>query len=251
MYGSPTIQTTMTFSRVQLGSNNLPVDADISDMIHDSNRPADPTTITVTDSTLYRNGTATQSHATAQLHDRGNTVLMSDGSRVDPEVGATLERQSNLRIVPNGPIEAPKVVEVEETPEHAKDAYSKAVMADEATMDNLNVFNNGLSMAAKVAAISEMTTTGALSDGWYTQAAAQLDSNPAAVKGVIDAALTGLDRGYRALCERVGINPEAATAFINKNYADTARSVAMRVLATGDLKSYGPMLRAAKAAGVK
>jgi hypothetical protein len=241
----------VTFSRVQLGSNNEIIDADISDMIHDSNRPADPSQIRITDNTLYRNGEATQSHATAQLHDRGNTVLMSDGSRVDPEVGATLERQSNLRIVPNGPIEAPKVVEVEDTPEHAKDSYSKAVMADEPTMDNLNVFNNGLSMAAKVAAISEMTTTGAISDNWYKQAAAQLDATPQVVKGVMDAALTGLDRGYKALCGRVGISPENASAFINANYADTARSVAMRVLATGDLSHYGPMLRAAKAAGVK
>jgi hypothetical protein len=82
-------------------------------------------------------------------------------------------------------------------------------------------------------------------------AAVQLDSSPEAIKGVMDSALAGLDRGYRGMCERIGINPENASAFINKNYADTARSVAMQVLATGDLKSYGPLLRAAKAAGVK
>jgi hypothetical protein len=241
----------MTFSRVQLGSNNEIIDADISDMIHDSNRPADPTSIRVTDNTLYRNGEATQSHATAQLHDMGDTVLMSDGSRVWPAVAATLERQSNLRIVGNAPIEAPKEVEVEPTPEHAKDDFSKAATVDEATQNSLRVFNNGLNMPARLAAITEMTTTGALSDSWYKQAAVQLESNPEAVKGVMDNALAGLDRGYRAMCERIGINPSNATAFINKNYADTARSVAMHVLSTGDLKHYGPMLRAAKQAGVK
>jgi hypothetical protein len=243
----------MTFQSIQLGANNEVVDGDISSQIYDSHRPADPTSIRVTDSSLYRNGEATTSHTAIQMVDRGNTVQMSDGSRVSPEVAQTLEAQSHLRIVRDEkPVSTVKEeVAVEETPEHAKDDYSKAVMADEATMDNLNVFNNGLSMAAKVAAISEMTSTGSLSDSWYTQAAAQLNATPEVVKGVIDTALTGLDRGYRALCERVGINPEAATAFINKNYADTARSVAMRVLATGDLKSYGPMLRAAKAAGVK
>jgi hypothetical protein len=68
---------------------------------------------------------------------------------------------------------------------------------------------------------------------------------------VIDNALTGLDRGYRALCERVGINPDAASAYLNKHHGDTARSVAMRVLSTGDLSHYGPMLRAAKQAGVR
>jgi hypothetical protein len=227
------------------------VNNDIATEIFDSNRPADPTSIRVTDNTLYRNGEATQSHATAQLHDMGDTVLMSDGSRVSPAVAATLERQTNLRIVANAPIEAPKAVEVEPTPDHAKDSFSKAVTVDKATQDNLNVFNNGLSMAAKVAAINEMSVTGALSDNWYRQAGAQLDATPEVVKGVIDAALTGLDRGYRAMCERVGINPEAASSFMQTNYADTTRSVAMKVLATGDLSAYGPLLRAAKAAGVK
>jgi hypothetical protein len=245
------MRISVTFSRVQLGSNNEIIDADISDMIHDSNRPADPSQIRITDNTLYRNGEATQSHATAQLHDMGDTVLMSDGSRVSPAVAATLERQSNLRIVGNAPIEERKEVEVEPTPEHAKDDFSKAATVDEATQDNLRVFNNGLNMPARLAAITEMTTTGALSDSWYKQAAVQLDSSPEAVKGVMDSALAGLDRGYRAMCERIGVNPEAASAFINKNYADTARSVAMRVLSTGDLRHYGPMLRAAKQSGVR
>jgi hypothetical protein len=136
-------------------------------------------------------------------------------------------------------------------PEHAKDEYSKAVMADEETQGALSVFNNGLNLPARIAAINEMSTTGTLSDHWYTQAATQMNTDPAVVKVMIDKALGGLDRGYRALCDRVGISPDAASAYIQKHHGDTARSVAANVLRTGDLKAYGPLLRAAKAAGVK
>jgi hypothetical protein len=259
---------TLTYSSVTFNSDGTPMtDADRNSLngdamqraIYDGTRAADPTAIRVTDNNLYRIDQATgaasaaQKNTSIQLLDRGNTVLMSNGSRVEPEVAKTLEAQSHLRIVhddkPASTIK--EEVEVEPTPEHAKDEYSKAVMADEATQGALGIFNNGLNLPARVAAIQEMTTTGTLSDNWYAQAAMQMNTDPAVVKHMIDTALTGLDRGYRALCERVGINADNASAYIQKHHGDTARSVAANVLRTGDLKAYGPLLRAAKAAGVK
>ena len=115
----------MTYSSVQFSTSGEVVDGDISSHVYDGTRPADPTAIRVTDTSLHRINPATgvstsvQKHTQIQMIDHGDTVLLSNGERVSPAVAATLERQTNLRIVPNAPIEAPKEVEVEPTPEHA------------------------------------------------------------------------------------------------------------------------------------
>jgi hypothetical protein len=253
VHGSPTIQTTMTFSRVQLGSNNLPVDADISDMIHDSNRPADPTAIRVTDSNLYRNGEVVQKHTSIQMVDRGNTVQMSDGSRVSPETAATLERQSHLRIVHDAkPVSTIKEeVAIEETPEHAKDPYSASLPAEGAHADVLGLVQKALPPLAQARAIEELVTTGSVSADFVRQAAAAMNAEENVVQELYTNVVTAVDTGYRAMCTRVGINPAAASEFISKNFGDTAKSVLARHMVTGEANVWGPLLRAAKQAGVR
>jgi hypothetical protein len=127
------MRTTLTYSSVQFGPSGQPLtDADRNNLngdalqraIYDGTRPADPTSIQVTDTGLYRidlaSGAATSvnKHTQIQMVDRGNTVLMSNGSRVDPAVAKTLEAQSHLRIVHDDKLASTvkQEVEVEPTP---------------------------------------------------------------------------------------------------------------------------------------
>jgi hypothetical protein len=235
------------------------VNDDISSQIYDSHRPADPTAVRITDNNLYRidpasgAATAAQKNISIQMVDRGDTVLLSNGDRVSPAVAATLERQSHLRIIPDEkPTSVVKEeVEIEKTPDHALDAYSSSLPAEGSHADVLGLVQKALPPLAQARAIEELVTTGGLSAGFVKQAAAAINAEENVVHEVYANVVTAVDTGYRAMCSRVGINPAAASTFISTNYGDTAKSVLARHMVTGEANVWGPLLRAAKQAGVR
>jgi hypothetical protein len=59
--------------------------------------------------------------------------------------------------------------------------------------------------------------------------------------------VAGLNAGYEALAKRNGLDPAAASAWISKNYGDTAKTVLARHWASKDARVWSPLLREFKA----